>query len=140
MFAIAPRRWHSHLACALLMTPLLAATAVQAATPAELLAGYTKAAGAPASAERGKKLFTTKGPGDFGWSCSSCHTEDPTKVGKHDSSGKPVPPLAPSANKQRFTSSSKVEFHFNLNCKDVLNRECTPGEKADVLAWLLSFK
>jgi mono/diheme cytochrome c family protein len=140
MSTFATRRAPMFWACALLLPPLLGVSAAQAATPAELLAAYTKAAGAPPSAERGQKLFTTKGPGDFGWSCASCHTDDPTKVGKHAASDKPVPPLAPSANKQRFTTHNKVEFHFNLNCKDVLNRECTSAEKADVMAWLLSFK
>ncbi|MBL0090649.1 MAG: DUF1924 domain-containing protein [Ideonella sp.] len=124
------------VAAAVLM-PLAAA---KAATPAELLAGYTKAAGAPASAERGQKLFTTQGKGDFEWSCSTCHTGDPTKLGKHAISGKAIPPLAPSANKERFTARNKTEFHFNLNCKDVLTRECTAAEKADVMAWLLTFK
>lgn len=124
-------------AAAAVLMPLAAA---HAAPPAELLAAYTKAAGAPASAERGQKMFTTKGKGDFEWSCSTCHTGDPTKEGKHAISGKPIPPLAPSANKERFTSRTKAEFHFTLNCKDVLTRECTVAEKADVMAWVLSFK
>ena len=52
--------------------------AAQAVTPAELLAVYTAQAGAPASAERGQKLFTTNFGRDFGWSCSSCHGAKPT--------------------------------------------------------------
>ena len=28
---------------------------------------------------------------------------------------------------------------FRRNCNDVLSRECTAVEKADVLAWLLQF-
>jgi mono/diheme cytochrome c family protein len=111
-----------------------------AATPAELLASYTAKAKAPASAERGQKMFTTNFGGDFGWSCSTCHTADPTKVGKHAISEKPIPPLAPSATPTRFTNANKAELHFALNCKDVVGRECTAGEKADVLSWLLTFK
>ena len=39
-----------------------------------------------------------------------------------------------------FTDSAKVDKWFRRNCKDVLQRECAPGEKADVLAYLLSLK
>jgi hypothetical protein len=34
---------------------------------------------------------------------------------------------------------AKVDKWFRRNCNDVLKRECTPVEKADVLAWLLQF-
>jgi len=47
-----------------------------------------------------------------------------------------ISPLAPAANPQRFTDSRKVEKWFRRNCGDVLDRECTAQEKADVLAWL----
>jgi cytochrome c peroxidase len=111
-----------------------------AATPTELMAAYTAKAGAPASPERGKKLFMTNHGADFGWSCSTCHTENPAKTGKHAISEKPIEPLAPSANAKRFTNANKVELHFNTNCKDVVGRECTAGEKADVISWLLTVK
>ena len=55
-------------------------------------------------------------------------------------SEKPIAPLAPASNPKRFTDKAKVETNFNLNCKDVVGRVCTPGEKADVLAWLISLK
>lgn len=127
--------------CALaLLVAAGGAPATQAATPAELLAGYVKQAGAPGSPERGQRLFTTKFDGDFNWSCATCHTADPSQTGKHAVSGKPVEPLAPAANPQRFTNLTQVEFHFRLNCKDVIGRECTAGEKADVMSWLLSVK
>ena len=29
---------------------------------------------------------------------------------------------------------------FSMNCRDVVGRACTAGEKADVLAWLISLK
>lgn len=123
---------------------LLAAAAgvplAQAATPAELLAGYVKQAGAPGSPERGQRLFTTKFDGDFNWSCATCHTADPSQPGTHAVSGKPVKPLAPAFNPERFTNLTQVEFHFKLNCKDVIGRECSAGEKADVMSWLLSLK
>ena len=34
--------------------------------------------------------------------------------------------------------TAKVEKWFARNCNDVLGRACTPVEKGDVLAWLLS--
>ena len=124
--------------CAALL--LLLAGAAQAATPAELLAGYSAKAGAPASAEKGQKFFTTNFGRDLGFSCSSCHTANPLKDGKDQVTEKRIKPLAPAANTERFTDAHKVEFHFNLNCKDVVGRLCTPGEKADVMAWLISLK
>lgn len=126
-------------ALALLVAAGLAPVA-GAATPAELLAGYVKQAGAPGSPERGQRLFTTKFDGDFNWSCATCHMADPSKAGTHAVSGKPVKPLAPAFNPERFTNLTHVEFHFKLNCKDVIGRECTAAEKADVMSWLLSVK
>jgi hypothetical protein len=109
-----------------------------AATPTELLAAYTTQAGAPASAERGKQLFTTNFGKSLGWSCASCHGEVPVKNGRDQMSEKRILPLAPAANPARFTDKSKVENAFRMNCKDVVGRECTAQEKADVLAWLLT--
>jgi hypothetical protein len=31
-------------------------------------------------------------------------------------------------------------LNFRMNCKDVVGRECTAAEKADVLSWLLTVK
>lgn len=109
-----------------------------AVTPAEQLAAYTAQAGAPAQAARGQQLFTTKHGKE--WSCSSCHTTAPTVEGKHASTGKAIGPLAPAFNPERFTDTAKTEKWFRRNCNDVMGRECTVGEKADVLAWLLTFK
>ncbi len=111
-----------------------------AATPAELLAGYVKQAGAPASAERGQRLFVKKFENDFDWTCATCHTANPLQPGKHAVNGKPIAPLAPAAQADRFSNLTQVEFHFRLNCRDVVGRECTAGEKADVLSWLISLK
>jgi hypothetical protein len=110
----------------------------QAATPAEQLAGYTAQAGSPAQAARGKEFFTIKHGKD--WSCSSCHTATPTVDGKHASTGKVIAPLAPAFNPERFTEAAKTEKWFRRNCNDVVGRECTATEKADVLAWLLTLK
>lgn len=117
-----------------------AAGAQATASPAALLAEYSAKAGAPASPERGQRLFTTNFGRDFGWSCASCHGAVPTRNGKHQISEKTIKPLAPAFNPARFTDRSQVEFYFKLNCKDVVGRECTAAEKADVLSWLLTLK
>ena len=88
------------------------------------------------SATRGEQFFFSRHGGD--WSCSSCHTDSPVAAGKHVVTGKPIEPLAPSANPQRFTSPDKVEKWFKRNCNDVLKRSCTPQEKGDLLAYLLT--
>jgi len=126
----------------LLRLSLLAAAALsgtaQAASPAELLAGYTAQAGAQADAARGQALFTSRHGRD--WSCSSCHGALPTQVGKHAATGKPIGALAPAFNPTRFTDAARSEKWFRRNCNDVVGRECSAGEKADVLAWLTTLK
>ncbi len=87
-------------------------------------------------ASRGEQFFKSRHGGE--WSCSSCHTDDPTATGKHAVTQKAIEPLAPSANPARFTTPAKVEKWFKRNCKDVLKRECTAQEKGDVLTYLLS--
>ena len=110
----------------------------QAATPAEIAAGYTAAAGAPASPARGEQFFTATHGRE--WSCASCHTASPVAAGKHASTGKPIGALAPGFHPERFTDPAKVEKWFRRNCNDVAGRECTAAEKADVLAWLMTLK
>ena len=109
-----------------------------ATTPGELLAGYSAQAGAPGQPGRGQRLFTT--PQGRELSCASCHGALPTQDARHPSTGKPIAALAPAFNPQRFTDPAKVEKWFRRNCNDVMARECTPAEKADVLAWLLTLK
>ena len=109
-----------------------------AATPAELLAGYNAQAGQPANASKGEAFF--KASHGQEWQCTSCHGKSPMTGGRHASTDKAIEPLAPAANAKRFTDSAKVEKWFRRNCKDVLARECTAAEKADVLAWLISVR
>lgn len=130
-----------HLFAASLVLALAGpAAAAPNTSPAALLADYTAKAGAPASPERGEKLFNTNFGKSLGFSCASCHTATPQKSGRHALTDKRIAPLAPAANPARFTDRTAVEFNFGINCKDVVGRECTPGEKADVLSWLLSLK
>ena len=116
----------------------LASLPALAVTPSEMLASYSAQAGTSANAARGQEFFTSKHGKD--WSCSSCHTATPSGEGKHAATGKLIAPMAPAANAERFTDNAKTEKWFRRNCNDVLGRECTPGEKADVLAWLTSLK
>ena len=116
----------------------LLSPAAHAITPAEQLAAYSAQAGAPAQTARGEQFFTSKHGKD--WSCASCHTASPTVDGKHASTGKLISPMAPAFNPQRFTDTAKTEKWFRRNCNDVVGRECSIAEKADVLAWLLTLK
>lgn len=128
--------FHSIAAAGLLA--LAGAMPAVSATPAELLAGYTAQAGKPAAPARGQTLFTTTHGRE--WSCASCHAAVPSQPGKHASTGKAIGALAPAFNPERFTDPAKVEKWFRRNCNDVMVRECTPAEKADVLAWLMTVK
>jgi len=122
------------------LAALLAAIASAAwgTSPAELTAQYVQAAQRPAVAAQGEAFFKTRHGRE--WSCASCHGAPPTRPGQHRSTGKTIAPLAPALEPGRFTDAAKTEKWFRRNCNDVLGRECTSGEKADVLAWLNSLK
>ncbi|ADE11253.1 DUF1924 domain-containing protein [Sideroxydans lithotrophicus] len=90
------------------------------------------------SAERGERFFKQTHGNEL--SCASCHTENPAASGKHTKTGKIIQALAPAANAERFTDPAKVEKWFKRNCHDVLVRACTPQEKGDALAYLLTVK
>lgn len=124
--------------CTIALGSMLLGGSALAATPAELLTGYVSQSGHPAQAARGQEFFTSKHGKD--WSCASCHTATPTVDGKHASTGKVISALAPAFNPDRFTELAKSEKWFRRNCNDVVGRECTATEKADILSWLLTFK
>ena len=118
----------------------LAAVAAHAGdtTPAEQLSRWSAQAGAPGNASKGQAFFNQRHGGE--WSCASCHGTPPTRQGEHASTAKPIAPLAPAFNAQAFTDAAKSDKWFRRNCKDVLSRECSAAEKADVMAYLLSLK
>ena len=124
------------------LSAALLASAAAAETPADFLAAFARDAGAASpsragfSADRGRQFFQQTHGND--WSCASCHTDDPTAAGSHARTGKPIAPLAPAANPERFRSADTVDKWFRRNCNDVLGRECTAQEKGDVLTWLLA--
>ena len=117
-----------------------AAATAQAAesTPAQQLQRFSTEAGRPGNVSAGERFFTQKHGGE--WSCASCHGERPLANGRHASTGKTMAPLAPAANAKSLTDPAKVDKWLRRNCKDVLSRECSAAEKADVLAWLISLK
>lgn len=124
---------------------LLASTAAlppaaQAAdtSPAQQLQRWSAQAGAPGQATRGRAFFTTRHARDL--SCASCHGDPPTAPGKHASTGKVIGAMAPAVNPKVFTDTAKVDKWFRRNCKDVLERECSAAEKADVLAYLTTLR
>lgn len=126
----------------LFLLPALVTASVQAATPTNLLRDYVaeasrQQAGFTPSAQRGADLYRR----DFGASakmpsCTSCHGDDPAQAGRHSVTTKPIKPLAPAANPERFTDRAKADKWFGRNCKEVIGRDCTPAEKADLIAFL----
>ena len=63
------------MAVAALLAGTALITTAHAATPAEMLAGYTSQAGAPASAARGQQFFNRTHGKE--WNCGSCHGAPP---------------------------------------------------------------
>lgn len=118
---------------------LAACNLAVAETPSQVAATYAtqQGGGFKPSAQRGAELYkrqfaiSAKMP-----SCFSCHTDQPTKPGQHAVTGKDIKPLAPAGNAERFTDPAKVEKWFKRNCKEVVGRECSAGEKADFIAYL----
>lgn len=122
---------------AALLAPL--ASQAQDTSPAALIQAFSLEAGRAADPAAGQAFFlaTHSGGKPDTPSCTTCHTADPTRAGQART-GKVIEPMAPSVNPTRFTDTGKITKWFRRNCNSVLGRECTPGEKADVLAWLNS--
>ena len=130
-----------HAKSALFMLFVFAAIAPTIAaetTPSKQLQYWADKSGSQANSERGKIFFNSTHGKE--WSCSSCHGNPPTSLGKHAGTNKVIDPLAPSVNPDALTDSSRTDKWFRRNCNDVLGRECLPQEKADVLSYLISIK
>ena len=130
------------IARALALAAFLIAPATMAATPEDIARAYADEAKHAAqqfsgfSGARGKAFFESRHGGE--WSCASCHTANPVDPGLHAKTGKPIAPLAPAGDAERFTRLDKVEKWFRRNCNDVLDRACTAQEKGDILAYLMT--
>ena len=72
--------------------------------------------------------------------CASCHTTNPANPGKHIVTKKPIKPLAPSANPERFSDVAKVEKNFEKHCLEIIGRDCTAEEKGNYIAYMLTVK
>ncbi|CCG40062.1 DUF1924 domain-containing protein [Magnetospirillum molischianum] len=131
----------------LVLLGLVAASPAYAVDPARdaILATYAAAAKAADgtfggfSAARGEQIYrarNTVNP-DFP-SCATCHTDDPTRPGRHAKTGREIAPAAVSANPKRFTDAEKVEERFNRDCKTVLGRECSARDRGDFITFLAS--
>jgi cytochrome c553 len=119
---------------------LVSVSPARAETPQQILDSLVAQAG-PASAARGEQLFRAKfTSGKTADSCMSCHTDNPKAAGQHVKTHKTIDAIAPVAQKDRFTDPAKVEKWFKRNCNEVLARACTPQEKADFTAYMISVK
>lgn len=93
------------------------------------------------TAEAGRQIYLQRRTWQsHDYTCSGCHTEDPRKDGKHIDTKKPIKPLAPSANPERFTDIKKIEKNFEEHCKDLYERDCRAHEKGNFIAYLMSVK
>ena len=134
------------------ITFLLTAFFLAAAIPDAAVAGpaqnaiikhYQELAGGAAasgfSAKAGAAFFAAKHQGGKPAtpSCSTCHTSSPLNTG-HTRASKPISPMALSRTPDRFSDLKKVEKWFGRNCRSVLGRECTPVEKGNFLAYMIS--
>ena len=126
---------------ALTVAVVLAAGLAQAGSTdiKQLIAQFSSEAGITASAARGEAFFTARHSGGKPDtpSCTTCHSTNLKGMGQ-TRAGKPIEPMAHSVNPSRFTDTDKVAKWFRRNCKSVVGRECTAGEKADILAYLAS--
>jgi hypothetical protein len=110
--------------------PILDAYATQAKAEQAGFAGF--------SAERGKAFFLAKHDASAETpSCTTCHTNDPTKAGQ-TRAGKELAPMAVSKTPDRFTDAEKVEKWFTRNCQSVIGRACTAQEKGDFITFMAS--
>lgn len=124
---------------ALLLTPL--GGMAQAKPADDLLAKYREQGARNVSVKEGEAMWNRrfKDP-DSGEerACSTCHNNDLHTTGRHAKTGKPIEPMASSANPKRLTDSKFIEKWFSRNCRWTLGRECTPSEKASFLLFIQS--
>ncbi len=119
---------------------ITASPAFAADVVAERLVAYqSEGATDEFSADRGREMWVeqfSQPNGKKPRSCTNCHTDDPSVVGKHLRTGKRIEPLAPSANSERLSSAKDIEKWLMRNCKWTVGRACTPQEKGDILTYL----
>lgn len=117
----------------------LASQAVHASPAVDgLLKSYRAGGAKDFSASDAESMWTKAFPTGKGEvrRCSTCHTDNLRRTGKHATTGKVIEPLAPSVNAERLTDAEKIEKWLARNCKWTLGRECTPQEKGDFLVMI----
>lgn len=94
------------------------------------------------SADEGKAFYTKKLVMIDGkeLACATCHTDDPRNKGKHSETGKPIQPMAPSANPKRFSEINESAKGFTKHCKQVYGKDCSAQDKGNFITYLLTFK
>lgn len=128
----------------LFLSLLLACSASAAETPRQILYGYAAQAARTTprfepNAGLGEHLYTrTHAASQRLTSCTTCHAASPRHYGRHAVTGRSLRPLAPSADAGRLVDPIKVERWLARDCMAVFGRECSAGEKADLLAYLTS--
>ena len=126
-------------AALLLSAGLLASPPVAADVVGSLLKQYEQQGASGFAAANGESMWTrafADAKSGEKRRCSTCHSEDLRRSGKHAVTGKVIEPLAPSANPKRLTDAEHIEKWFSRNCKWTLGRECTPQEKGDFLVMI----
>jgi cytochrome c553 len=103
-------------------------TGLATAGPQDILARYTgEVAGATPGWPASSRLPR----------CTTCHGTDLSQPGRHAITGKAIAAMLPTAAPRRLTDFRKTEKWFRRNCKEVVGRECTAREKADVVKYLI---
>ncbi|HEX5364769.1 MAG TPA: DUF1924 domain-containing protein [Gallionella sp.] len=93
------------------------------------------------SAEAGRAFYTKKVEvAGKDLSCAACHTDNPANPGKHNETGKPIKPMAPAVNPQRFSNIQKSAAGFSKHCQDLYGKDCSPQDKGDFITYLLTIK
>lgn len=118
---------------------MFAAGGVSANVVDQMLQGYQRQGARSFDGDSGKTLWTKSfGMNDDGHErkCSTCHTADLRRSGKHAKTGKTIDPLAPSANNKRLSDVAEIEKWFKRNCQWTLGRECSAQEKGDFLTYI----
>ena len=124
-----------------IMNKLLATYAEKAKVEAKEQKGRGTVSDKPFTAEVGREFYLARRTWQsHDYTCSGCHTPDPRKDGKHIDTKKPIKPLAPSSNPERFVDVLKVEQNFTEHCMDLYERDCRAHEKGNFVAYLMSVK
>lgn len=105
----------------------------------ERLAAYRAQGAGGFSAAAGEAFWNKTFPDPKGGKprgCTTCHTNNLSKPGRHVETDKLIEPMKPAVNPKRLTDARHIEKWFRRNCKLILGRECTPQEKGDVLLFI----